>query len=200
MSTLTQEQFSQIRDEIFRISSNENNPTGAINKLTSYIRKYSSSGDLYALRAVLHYDIQDGPLTISDTTTAFELGLLHFDIPEVRKALYYGRGLAYSNLGNSQNAISDASKAISVDPNYVNAYTMRGQAYADIEQYQPAMTDFDKALSIDPKDGFAYECRAGVWAAWGQHAKAKADYRKAESLGQRLHPEIKKYMRRGWFW
>jgi len=62
--------------------------------------------------------------------------------------LYNYRGLAYYNLGEKQNAISNFNYAIKLIPTYADAYNNRGNAYSDLGEKQKALEDFQKAAEL----------------------------------------------------
>jgi tetratricopeptide (TPR) repeat protein len=52
------------------------------------------------------------------------------------------RGLASGNTGNFDEAISDYTKAIGLDPNDASGYLNRGLEYGDKGNYDKASSDF----------------------------------------------------------
>lgn len=65
---------------------------------------------------------------------------------------YYNRAKAYDQIGDTGRAIEDYSRAISINPEFVNAYNNRGIAYGTIGDFENAIMDFDTALSLNPGD------------------------------------------------
>ena len=53
--------------------------------------------------------------------------------------------------GNLIQAISDFSKVIDIDPNFVRAYFSRGVAYFQTKEYDKAWADVHKAESLGIK-------------------------------------------------
>jgi serine/threonine-protein phosphatase 5 len=49
-------------------------------------------------------------------------------------------------------ALSDATRAIKLDPNYVKAYYRRASCYMQTLRYQSAIADFKKVLALEPKN------------------------------------------------
>ena len=68
---------------------------------------------------------------------------------------YYGRGSAYSELGQFERAIEEYSGAIELDPQYAWAYACRGVAYCQLGQLEQAIEDCDEAIRLDPSDAVA---------------------------------------------
>ncbi len=94
--------------------------------------------------------------------------------------------IEWYNKGNNEKdpnkMIEYFTKAISIDPNYVNAYSKRGIAYGMLERYNEAIADFTKAISIDPNCKWAYFGRGYAYTCLEKYNEAIADYTKAISI------------------
>lgn len=75
------------------------------------------------------------------------------------------------------HALSDYSKAISIDPNYHHAYNNRALIYHWTNRYSEAIIDFTKAIEIHPNYARAYNNRGLTYELLGRPDKAVADYR-----------------------
>ena len=62
------------------------------------------------------------------------------------------RGNAYLNKGDDDRAIADYDTAISLAPDYAEAYGRRGDAHFNKRDYNRAIADYDAALRRDPYD------------------------------------------------
>jgi len=74
------------------------------------------------------------------------------------------RGLLQPRLGHRKQddlpkAIADYTRAIRLDPKYVDAYANRGYAYYMQKDYERALADFDKILELDPSNARAKKSR-----------------------------------------
>ena len=49
------------------------------------------------------------------------------------------------------SAIRDYTKAIELDPKFVDAYNNRGLSYDNKKEYDSAIRDYTKAIELDPK-------------------------------------------------
>ena len=65
-------------------------------------------------------------------------------------AIYYNRGVAYGNLGQHNQAISDFTRAIELNPEFALAYNNRGVAYAWLGEFAQAKKDLLKAVELNP--------------------------------------------------
>src|SRR4029077_2746691 len=56
--------------------------------------------------------------------------------------------LAYNDKGDRARAIRSCDQAISLRPDYIDAYLFRGHAYLNKGDYELAIQDYDKAISL----------------------------------------------------
>ncbi len=95
---------------------------------------------------------------------------------------------------NWEDSISAYNRAISLKPDFAEAYTNRGAAKAELEQRAEAITDFDEAIRLKPDFAVAYYNRGITKAELGHHEDAIADFDEAI----RLKPDYAKaYNNRG---
>jgi len=112
---------------------------------------------------------------------------------EAKKA--YNRGVDNFKIGQYDQAISDFSKAIEINPRFAMAYNHRGIVYDSKGQYDKAISDYTKAIEINPKYAEAYNNRAVSYYYKGEYDKAWEDVHKAQSLGHQVHPGFLKALR-----
>jgi tetratricopeptide (TPR) repeat protein len=104
------------------------------------------------------------------------------------------RGLAYEEKGQCDEAISNYTKALEINPRDAEAYYNRGIVYNRKSQYDEAISDFSKALKINPRYGDAYHGRGGIYTKRGQYDEAISDYAKALEINPK---DAAAYHRRG---
>jgi tetratricopeptide (TPR) repeat protein len=92
---------------------------------------------------------------------------------------YLNRGNAYSGKGQYDQAISDCTKALEINPRYAKAYNNRGIAYEMKGQYDQAISDYTKALEINPRAAETYYNRGNAYYKKGQYDRAISDFNKA---------------------
>jgi tetratricopeptide (TPR) repeat protein len=98
---------------------------------------------------------------------------------------YNNRGNAYDYKGQYDQAISDYTKAIEINPKYGLAYYNRGIAHNNKGQYDQVISDYTKALEINPKFAEAYNNRGNAYNKKGQYDEAILDYNKAMEINPR---------------
>ncbi|KAK9509913.1 hypothetical protein O3M35_004802 [Rhynocoris fuscipes] len=63
--------------------------------------------------------------------------------------LYFNRATVSSKLGRLNEAVSDCTAALKLDPNYIKALLRRAKCYMDLQQYEEAVQDYEKAAKMD---------------------------------------------------
>lgn len=74
------------------------------------------------------------------------------------------------------------TKAIELDPGFVNAYNNRGVCYIELQQIDLAIEDFNQAIELNPKGAEAYYNRGNSHAKLEQFQTAIEDYNQAITL------------------
>lgn len=64
--------------------------------------------------------------------------------------LYKDRAAARIAIGNVSDALEDVKDALTLAPNYTEAYIVQGDAFMAIEQFDGAEGSYSKALELDP--------------------------------------------------
>ncbi|KAG0504312.1 hypothetical protein KC19_N042800 [Ceratodon purpureus] len=72
---------------------------------------------------------------------------------ELRAQCYSNRAICEINLKNYKDAVTESTKALELDPNYVKALMRRAQANESLEN--GSVTDLKKALELDPSNKVA---------------------------------------------
>ncbi len=85
-------------------------------------------------------------------------------------------------LGNSKDSISAYDRAISLKPDYADAYYDRGVAKGELGHYEDAIANFDEAIRLKPDYADAYYDRGVAKGELGQHEDAIADFDEAIRL------------------
>jgi tetratricopeptide (TPR) repeat protein len=63
---------------------------------------------------------------------------------------YAGLGACYYELGQYEKALPNLQQALSLDPNYGDAYVLMGWVHVQLDQCDQAVPMFQQALSLDP--------------------------------------------------
>lgn len=75
----------------------------------------------------------------------------------------YCSAAAYSQIGQHDNAVSDAREAISVNPSFSKAYSRLGHALFSTGQYAEAVEAYEKGLELDPSVSPLSSLRRCLW-------------------------------------
>ncbi|MBX9692851.1 MAG: tetratricopeptide repeat protein, partial [Cyanobacteria bacterium] len=99
-----------------------------------------------------------------------------FNQTRVRLAKAYGeRARAYDKLGNFEAAVSNATTALKLSPDYIRAYEIRGSAFKRLKKYPEALKDYNDALLQSPNAPELMAKRALLYCEMKLYDKALAD-------------------------
>ena len=96
--------------------------------------------------------------------------------PELTADSYYEIALARIT---ADDALVNLSKAIDLNPNYVDAYFLRGLIYGSQYDFDKAIADFEKVVELDPSHTDAKAMHADAYAARGADYALEKNYDKA---------------------
>jgi tetratricopeptide (TPR) repeat protein len=94
----------------------------------------------------------------------------------------YERGVNEYNKGNYDQATTNFTQAIGLDPKHAKAYYMRGLAYYRQSIPAQAIMDFTRAIELDPKYVEAYNDRGSTYNGQGKYDEALRDLNQAIQL------------------
>ncbi len=97
-------------------------------------------------------------------------------------AAYYNRGNAYLAKGNYDQAISDYTKVLEINPDFADAHNNLGYAYSESGMYKEAIDAFKQAIRIDPDDVSAILALAEIRIFTGNYESTIDSVKKALSL------------------
>jgi len=104
-----------------------------------------AEAEQFKLQANEHFKKQQYQKAIELYSKAIELN------PEV--SVYYGnRSIANLKIENFGYALSDATKAIELDKNYIKGYYRRASAYMSLGKHKMALRDFENVVRVRPGD------------------------------------------------
>ncbi len=89
---------------------------------------------------------------------------------------FYERGCVYERNKQAAQALADYSKAVELDPKFIDAWFTRGSLYADRKEYTKAIDDLTKVIQIRPGDFPALFNRGLYHEYIRDYDKAIADY------------------------
>ena len=108
-----------------------------------------------------------------------------------KTAIHLYKGVTYVHKRQYDEAISDYTKAIEINPRFAMAYRTRGTAYFRKRQYDEAISDYTKAIEINPRYVDAYDNRGFIYMVrLEDKKKACADWKRACELGSCRNYEI----------
>jgi tetratricopeptide (TPR) repeat protein len=103
-----------------------------------------------------------------------------------RAGAYEGLGQAHHRLGQNEQAVSDYTQAIQIDPTDANGFAGRGDALTSLKLAEQAIADFTEAIRLDPDHSRAYLGRGIALIDLGRDSTALADLDRAIAIDPRL--------------
>jgi hypothetical protein len=104
--------------------------------------------------------------------------------PRAQAREHFSQASSYGVQGNDDLAIEEYSKAIALDPEYIEAYTRRGYLYGSMGDVDNAIADFEQAIALDPENVYAYSNLGDLYAKRGEFDRAVSAVEKAIELNQ----------------
>ena len=95
---------------------------------------------------------------------------------------YYNKGEEYQAVENWIMAIGEYTRAIQVNPNFMDAYWDRGYSYQQLGQHAESIPDYDMAIQLDPNEGVLYNNRGWARNETGSYHLALQDLTKSIQL------------------
>lgn len=116
--------------------------TYAIHDFTESLRFEEKQPEAYALRAYCYFRLKEYRLARYDLIEATQM--------DTSNALYfYNLGDIEHHMNKSGEALKSYTKAIALNPFYVEAYKNRGHLHLNKQQFNAAIRDFDSALKYN---------------------------------------------------
>jgi tetratricopeptide (TPR) repeat protein len=89
---------------------------------------------------------------------------MNFPLRQLQQAETYNfQGETNLSKNFYKNAIQDFSRALEINPNYVDALINRGSAYAELGQFNDALMDFNRALKFEKRDAEIFNKRGEIY-------------------------------------
>jgi tetratricopeptide (TPR) repeat protein len=95
---------------------------------------------------------------------------------------WFERGNTNVKSGKYEEAVNYFTQAITIDPNFADAYYSRGHVLGRLGKHEQAIDDFTQTLTLNPKNANAYADRGAAYGSSGQHALAISDFTQAITL------------------
>src|SRR5262245_51436756 len=115
--------------------------------------------------------------------------LLNRSSTRVHAAAFHNRGLAWAAKGNLDQAVSDISAGIRLDPQRPYRWQERGELYTQQGKYQQGIADITEAIRLDPTPrAFRFHTRAEAYRGLGDLTRAIADFDEAIRLDPVARP------------
>jgi tetratricopeptide (TPR) repeat protein len=104
--------------------------------------------------------------------------------PKPNPFAYQLRGVYYSKLGNSTEAINDFNKSIELNPQNVATYNSLGLEYLKLDEFNESIQKFNKAIMLKPKDEMSFINRGIAYEKLSNYNQAIKDFDKAIKINK----------------
>ncbi len=111
---------------------------------------------------------------------------------------HFQKGVTYVNQGDYQQAMEEFNLALSLEPDYVNAYCGIGVAYLNQKKYKEGIEALEKAIALDPEKAIPYYLLGMAYEQVMNYGEAIAAWKKFLALtpeGERAE-KVRKHMKR----
>jgi tetratricopeptide (TPR) repeat protein len=192
VESTTREDLSGARKDLRITEIRVFNKEGA--RMTSYLIGLGSEEGVFVL-SISPIDKSVDPM-VKEIVHSFKLVHKKLDAAEIKRISsglaspapapeaedYYAGGLRKHHQGDSDGAIADYTRAIELNPKYVEAYNNRGAEKLKKGDFDGAITDCNRAIELDPEHANAYAIRAYARDKTGDSDGAMADLGRAIKL------------------
>ena len=160
----------------------------AVEVYDKLIEQNATEGRLYALRANAWWARGEATRALEDFNRSIEAGY---------EQGYSGRGSCLAALGRHDEAISDHSYVLKIDPENEAAFINRAAVYMAQQKFAEALKDYSEAIGLNGKRASTFQQRAVAWKQVGIFDKAIEDF----GMALKLNPDsVPALMGRGYLW
>ena len=99
---------------------------------------------------------------------------------------HFLRGVIFSRIGRSNDAIEELEAAVQLDSARGEAYTMLARLYEHRGKYDQALSNAMEAVKLDPRRAAAHRALAAAWFGKGRYDKAMEYYERAKQTPEEL--------------
>lgn len=106
--------------------------------------------------------------------------------PRLKATAYSGRGTIYLQQHQTEMALADFDKALSLDPNNLNVLIQRVEVLVQKGQADKALEELNNVLAKQPDAANALAMRAEIYRVKNVHGRAREDMRRALQFDETL--------------
>ena len=109
----------------------------------------------------------------SDISLLFEMAILSDTLE------YYGLGVLSDNGEDYEKAVEFYEKAVSIDPEYSNAYFFLANSYDELGEKGQAIKNYKKVIELEPQNFWAYNNLGSIYEEIGQYNLALGMFKRS---------------------
>ncbi len=149
------------------------------------------------MRGEAHFSSGRFRKAVGNYSTAIEILGRHKGLDDYKGQFYFKRGLAYDRLEQHQEAISDYTHCIALNPEIIIAYNNRSVANFKLRRYRDAISDANNYLKHDQKHAEMYAIR-GFSKVIMKDPKGLVDLKIAAGMGHKLAQDALRHAKIQW--
>jgi tetratricopeptide (TPR) repeat protein len=180
----------------------------ALSSLDLHVADYPQDPNGYCYRGICYERLERLPQAIADLDRAitiqsgqpvfhhargrtrqklgdFSGALADFNITIASKpqaTVYDDRAQTHRCLGDRAAALTDADRAIELNPKFINAYFRRGLIYTELGNLELALTNYSMTLELDPQHLNALIQRSWIYFRQHEYQRTKRDCQSAKAI------------------
>lgn len=144
--------------------------------LDSMIAKGSNDGQLHYMRASCHFNLKNYPAAIDDYRAAIANGFEK----DAETFFYLGSSSFY--LADFESAIQNLTMAVTLKPDYAQAFSMRGDTWMASGQPDSAVLDFNRSVQLSPKSAGTHFSLGNYFVSISNYDQALLSFSQAIEL------------------
>lgn len=170
----------QMEGKLDYINGKIEGQTYYINGIKNEVEEYVQQSKINSLFSNAHNILKKSPREAINIYTE----ILNIDSNHKEALLW--RGIAYSNVEESEKALSDLRKLTKLEPRHARAFNNIANVYAKEERDKEALKNYNTALKINPKYAAVYANIAMLYTERGKYHKALEFCDKALSIDDEM--------------
>ena len=146
----------------------------ALERCDKAISLYPDNINFLEHRILINMELNDYQAVIDDSNKLISYGVDNTKL----NSIYQKQWLSYIQLKQYEQSLSVINKAIELNPDKTELYTLRARSKDFMQDYTGAIADYSKAIDLNPNKKEYYMDRSIIYQKIGDENNAKSDNEK----------------------